>query len=160
MTAKNMQEEPANTQTEETALIPIAEIASTTEWMNQVAIINRRSTDLVNLDVVQNGYMLHGKPSSMAFMNLNQMTSSRMKKKFPFYDKNDPLFAMLEAKVKYVVGQGIVKKYEAYRDGTIRNFDHMKWINAEVEKVFNDFVNWRPHYLEIADGTKNKDSNE
>lgn len=148
MTTNNMQEKPANTPTENGAVIPIAEIASTFEWTNQVAIINRKATDLVNLDVVKDGYMVSGKPSSMAFMNLNQMTSSRMKKHFPFYDRNDPLFAMLEARVKLKVGEGMVKKYEARRSGT--RFDHNKWINEQTELVFRDFANWKPIFAELG----------
>ena len=152
MTAKNMWEKPATTQIEDTAIIPIAEIASTTEWMNQVVIINRHSTDLVNTDVVQQGYMMHGHPSSMGFVHLNKMTQSRLKKRFPFYDKSDPLYAMLEARIKLIVGKGIVKKYEARRDG-VTGFDYSKWIDDKVEQEFEEFINWRPHYLEIANGT-------
>ena len=152
MTTKTMQEKPATTPTESTAIIPIAEIASTEEWKNQIAVISRHSTDLVNSDVVQQGYMMHGHPASMGFVHLNKMSQSRLKKRFPFYDKSDPLFAMLEAQVKLVVGRGLLKKYEARRDG-VTGFDYAKWIDAEVDKVFSEFVNWRPHYLEIANGT-------
>ena len=154
MSTNKMQDKPADTPvtTESGAIIPCAEIASTTEWMNQVAIINRHSTDLVNMDVVQQGYMAHGHPASMGFVHLNKMTSSRMKRKFPFYDKNDPCFAMLEAKVKNVVGKGILKKYEARKYG--ESFDYLKWIDEHVEKVFADFVTWRPHYMELAHDEK------
>ena len=151
-----VQEKPASGQTESTALIPIAEIASEEEWDKQVAILNRKSTDLVNSDVVQYGYMAHGHPASMGFIHLNKMTASRMRKKFPFYDRNDRLFAMLEAKVKHVVGQGILKKYEFRNRGEY--IDYAKWIDRETEKVFEDFKNWRPHYLELTNGTPKTDN--
>lgn len=153
---EEVQEKPASGQTESTALIPIAEIASTEEWEHQVAILNRKSTDLVNSDVVATGYMAHGHPASMGFIHLNKMTASRMRKKFPFYDRNDSLFAMLEAKVKYVVGQGILKKYEFRKRGEY--IDYAKWIDREVEKVFDDFKNWKPHYEELTNGSRETDN--
>ena len=154
MSTNKMQDKPADTPvtTENGAIIPCAEIASTTEWMNQVAIINRKAGDLVDLDVVQQGYMAHGHPASMGFIHLNKMTSSRMRKKFPFYDRNDPCFAMLEARVEHAVGQGILKKYEARKSGEY--IDYLKWIDREVDKIFEEFKNWMPHYKELEHGEK------
>lgn len=157
MTQKEeVQEKPASGQTESTALIPIVEIASIAQWEMQVALLNRKSTDLIASDTVAQGYMAHGHPSSMGFVHLNKMTSSRMRKKFPFYDRNDPLFAMLEAKVKYIVGQGILKKYECRKRGEY--IDYAKWIDKEVEKVFDEFRNWKPHFEELTNGTAKADN--
>ena len=157
MTQKEeVQEKPASGQTESTALIPIVEIASIAQWEMQVALLNRRSTDLIACDTVAQGYMAHGHPSSMGFVHLNMMTSSRMRKKFPFYDRNDPLFAMLEAKVKYIVGQGILKKYECRKRGEY--IDYAKWIDKEAEKVFDEFRNWKPHFEELTNGHEKADN--
>lgn len=157
MTQKEeVQEKPATPQTEDSVIFPIAEIASEEQWNHQIAILNRKSSDLVNSDVVQQGYMVHGHPASMGFIHLNKMTTSRMRKKFPFYDHNDSLFAMLEAKVKYVVGQGILKKYEYRKRGEY--IDYAKWIDKEVEKVFDDFRNWKPHYEALTNGSSKTDN--
>lgn len=157
MTQKEeVQETPATPQTEESVIFPIAEIASEEQWNRQVAILNRKSSDLVNSDVVQQGYMVHGHPAGMGFIHLNKMTSSRMRKKFPFYSHSDPLFAMLEAKVKYIVGQGILKKYEYRKRGEY--IDYAKWIDKEVEKVFDDFRNWKPHFEELTNGSQADDN--
>lgn len=153
---EEVQEKPATPQIEESAIFPIAEIASEEQWNRQIAILNRKSTDLVNSDVVATGYMAHGHPASMGFVHLNKMTASRMRKKFPFYDRDDRLFAMLEAKVKYIVGQGILKKYEYRRRGEY--IDYAKWIDREVEKVFDDFKNWKPHYEELTNGSHETDN--
>ncbi len=153
---EEVQEKPASEQIESTALIPTAEIASTEEWDHQITLLNRKSSDLVNSDVVQQGYMVHGHPASMGFIHLNKMTKSRMCKKFPFYSHDDPLFAMLEAKVKYVVGQGILKKYEYRKRGEY--IDYAKWIDKEVEKVFDDFRNWKPHYEALTNGSSKTDN--
>ena len=157
MTQKEeVQEKPATPQTEESVIFPIAEIASEEQWNHQIAILNRKSSDLVNSEVVQQGYMVHGHPASMGFIHLNKMTTSRMRKKFPFYSHDDPLFAMLEAKVKYVVGQGILKKYECRKRGEY--IDYAKWIDKEVEKIFDDFRNWKPHFEELTNGTAKADN--
>ena len=74
---EEVQEKPATPQTEESVIFPIAEIASEEQWNHQVAILNRKSSDLVNSDVVQQGYMVHGHPASMGFIHLNKMTTSR-----------------------------------------------------------------------------------
>ena len=155
-TNKEVREKPAMTLAEESAIIPIAQIASSAEWNHQVTILNRKSTDLVNTDVVAHGYMVHGHPASMGFINLNKMTASRMRKQFPFFDRKDPLFAMLEAKLKYIVGQGILKKYEYRKRGEY--IDYAKWIDREVAKVFDDFKNWKPHYEELAHGSSKTDN--
>lgn len=155
-TNKEVQEKPATTLAEESAVIPIAQIASTAEWNHQVTILNRKSTDLVNTDVVAQGYMLHGHPASMGFINLNKMTASRMRKQFPFFDRKDPLFAMLEAKLKYIVGQGILKKYEYRKRGEY--IDYAKWIDKEWAKLLEEFRTWKPSFLELTDGATQDDN--
>ena len=71
---EEVQEKPATPQTEESAIIPIAEIASEEQWNRQIAILNRRSTDLVNSG--RGGYGLHGPRSSFehGLRHLNKMT--------------------------------------------------------------------------------------
>lgn len=129
--------------TENTALV-----ATTMEEFNQaIAATERAATDLVATPVVKDGYMAHGHPAEMGFIHLNTMTASRLKKHFPFYDKSEPLFRLLTAQGKLIVGRGLVKKYEARLAG--KKFDHMKWINKEFDKLFSNIEEYRVHLKEI-----------
>ena len=76
------------------------------------------------------------------------MTASRIRKRFPLAVKDDPLFAMLYAQGKLIVGQGLVKKYKARAEG--KTFNHTKWIDKEFDKLFSNLDIYREQLREIA----------
>lgn len=123
--------------------------ARTMDQLNQMlATIEKQAGDLVASQVVREGYLAHGHPADLGFIHLNSMTASRIKKAFPLADKTNPLFKILYAKGKYIVGQGLVKKYEARRDG--ETFDHTKWINSQFKKLFSELDEYKDTLAEIG----------
>lgn len=117
------------------------------QWELMVKATDKASTDLVASPVVREGYMKGGHPADMGFIHLNSMTASRVKKRFPVADKHDPLFQMLYAQGKLVVGQGLVKKYEARAAG--KEFDYKKWINRRFDELFDNLDKYRERLAEI-----------
>lgn len=116
-------------------------------WELMVKATDKASTDLVASPVVREGYMKGGHSADMGFIHLNSMTAARVKKRFPVADKHDPLFRMLYAQGKLVVGQGLVKKYEARAAGM--DFDYKKWINRRFDELFDNLDKYRERLAEI-----------
>lgn len=127
--------ESAVSQVQTVTALPDVMSAHTTEQLNQsLMMMERHATDLVASDVIRNGYMAHGHPAALGFQHLNTMTNSRLKKRFPLFDKSEPLFHILWAQGRIIVGEELVKKYEARRDG--RTYDYTKSINKRFDKMF------------------------
>ena len=121
----------------------------TMDQLNQtLALIEKQAGDLVASQVVREGYMAHGHPADLGFIHLNSMTNSRIKKAFPLANKSEPLFRILYAKGKHIVGEGLVKKYEARRDG--KKFDHCKWIDGQFKKLFEQLSDFKEVLAEIG----------
>lgn len=118
------------------------------KWNQIIQTTERQATDLVASPIVRDGYLAHGHPADLGFIHLNSMTSSRIRKRFPLAVKDDPLFAMLYAQGKLIVGKGLVKKYTARKEG--KTFDHTKWINKEFDKMFDGLDKYREMLREIA----------
>lgn len=131
-----------------TALPDVKSVRTTEELTQALTLMERRASDLVALDVVREGYMAHGHPAALGFQHLNTMTSSRLKKAFPLFDKSEPLFHILWAKGKLIVGEEIVKKYEARRDG--RTYDYAKAINSRFAKMFKELDGYREVLLNLS----------
>ncbi len=131
-----------------TALPDVKSVRTTEELTQALTLMERRASDLVALDVVREGYMAHGHPADLGFIHLNSMTNSRIKKAFPLADKSEPLFRILYAKGKRIVGEGLVKKYEARRDG--KKFDHCKWIDGQFKKLFEQLSDFKEVLAEIG----------
>lgn len=127
--------ESAVSQVQTVTVLPDVMSVHTTEQLNQsLMLMERHATDLVASDVVRDGYMAHGHPAALGFQHLNTMTNSRLKKRFPLFDKSEPLFHILWAQGRIIVGEELVKKYEARRDG--RTYDYTKSINKRFDKMF------------------------
>lgn len=145
---------------EEPATSPESNVATVTEdvtaartmdQLNQtLALIEKKAGDLVASQVVREGYMAHGHPADLGFIHLNSMTNSRIRKHFPLFVKEETLYRILYAKGKLIVGQGLVKKYEARRDG--KKFDHLKWIDGQFKKLFDQIGEFKDTLAEIAYG--------
>lgn len=131
-----------------TALPDVKSVRTTEELTQALTLMERRASDLVALDVVREGYLAHGHPAALGFQHLNTMTSSRLKKAFPLFDKSEPLFHILWAKGKLIVGEEIVKKYEARREG--KTYDYTKAINSRFAKMFKELDDYREVLLNIA----------
>lgn len=124
------------------------------KWNQIIQTAEKEAGDLVASPIVRDGYLAHGHPADLGFIHLNSMTSSRIRKRFPLAVKDDPLFAMLYAQGKLIVGKGLVKKYTARKEG--KTFDHTKWINKEFDKLFDSLDTYREMLREI---TYNADRN-
>lgn len=141
--------ENAHSQVQTVTAIPSVKDAHTTEQLNQtLMLMERHATDLVNTDVVREGYMAHGHPAALGFQHLSTMTNSRLKKRFPLFDKSQPLFHILYAQGRVIVGEELVKKYEARRDGRV--YDYTKAINKRFDKMFAELDNYQELLRTIA----------
>lgn len=136
-----------------TALPDVKSVHTTEELTQALTLMERRASDLVALDVVREGYMAHGHPASLGFQHLNTMTSSRLKKAFPLFDRTEPLFHILWAKGKLIVGEELVKKYEARKEG--KTYDYTKAINSRFAKMYKELDDYREVLLNIAFEEKN-----
>lgn len=133
---------------------PVQVVDTWDKWNQIIQTTERQATDLVASPIVRDGYLAHGHPADLGFIHLNSMTSSRIRKRFPLAVKDDPMFAMLYAQGKLIVGKGLVKKYTARKEG--KTFDHTKWINKEFDKLFDSLDKYREMLREI---TYNADRN-
>ena len=121
----------------------------TTEELNSVlATLERRSTDLVNSNIVREGYMAHGHPAALGFQHLSTMTSSRLKKRFPLFDRTQPLFRILWVQGRLIVGEELVKKYEARKAG--KTYDYIKFIDRRFKKMFDELQQYQEVLHTIA----------
>lgn len=127
---------------------PVQVVDTWDKWNQIIQTTERQATDLVASPIVRDGYLAHGHPADLGFIHLNSMTSSRIRKRFPLAVKDDPMFAMLYAQGKLIVGKGLVKKYTARKEG--KTFDHTKWINKEFDKLFDKLDTYREMLREIA----------
>lgn len=127
---------------------PVQVVDTWDKWNQIIKTTERQATDLVASPIVRDGYLAHGHPADLGFIHLNSMTASRIRKRFPLAVKDDPLFAMLYAQGKLIVGKGLVKKYTARKEG--KTFDHTKWINKEFDKMFDGLDKYREMLREIA----------
>lgn len=147
-TTPNKTNEPATSPENATATHDVSVARSTEQWNQMVTTITREATDLVATPTVQQGYQLHGHPASLGFVHLNNMTMSRLKKAFPLIDGSDPLYAMLIAQGKLIVGQELLKKYEARAKGKV--YDYTSKINSRFKKLISDVEKFREQLREIA----------
>ena len=133
---------------ESVTITNVLTVRTTEELSKSLTLMERHASDLVASDVVRDGYLAHGHPAALGFQHLNTMTSSRIKKRFPLFDKSEPLFRILWAKGKLIVGEELVKKYEARREG--KTYDYTKAINKRFNKMFSEVEKYREHLHEIA----------
>lgn len=128
--------------------VAVDAVATLEEWGKLVATTEKMAGDLVASPIVREGYLAHGHPAELGFHHLNTMTSSRIRKRFPLATKDEPLFAMLWAQGKLIVGKGLVKKYTARKEG--KEYDYKKWIDREFDKLFSNLDMYREQLREIA----------
>lgn len=129
--------ENAHSQVQTVTAIPSVKDAHTTEQLNQtLTLMERHATDLVNTDVVREGYMAHGHPAALGFQHLSTMTNSRLKKHFPLFDRTQPLFRILWVQGRMIVGEELVNKYEARKSG--KTYDYAKSIDRRFKKMFDE----------------------
>lgn len=127
---------------------PVQVVDTWDKWNQIIQTAEKQAGDLVASPIVRDGYLAHGHPADLGFIHLNSMTSSRIRKRFPLAVKDDPMFAMLYAQGKLIVGKGLVKKYTARKEG--KTFDHTKWINEKFDKLFDNLDKYREMLREIA----------
>lgn len=131
-----------------TAIQSVLNVRTTTELNQTLALMERRATDLVACDVVREGYMAHGHPAALGFQHLSTMTNSRLKKRFPLFDRSQPLFRILWVQGRVIVGEELVKKYEARRSG--KTYDYTKSIDKRFKKMFDELQKYQEVLHNIA----------
>lgn len=147
MTTSN-QSESAVSQVQTVTAIPSVMDVHTTEQLSQaLMLMEKKAGDLIASDTVRDGYMAHGHPAALGFQHLNTMTSSRIKKQFPLFDRSEPLFRILWAQGKLIVGEEILKKYEARKAG--KTYDYAKSIDRRFKKMFADVEQYRDKLKEL-----------
>lgn len=147
MTTSNPSESAASQVRTVTAITSVMD-AHTTEQLSQaLTLMEKKASDLVASPTVRVGYMAHGHPAALGFQHLNTMTSSRIKKRFPLFDRSEPLFRILWAQGKLIVGEEILKKYENRKAG--KTYDYVKSINQRFKKMFADVEKYRDKLKEL-----------
>ena len=124
-----------------TAIQSVLSVRTSEELNQTLTLMERRATDLVACDVVREGYMAHGHPAALGFQHLSTMTSSRLKKRFPLFDRSQPLFRILWVQGRVIVGEELVKKYEARKSG--KTYDYIKSIDKRFQKMFNELQQYQ-----------------
>ena len=124
-----------------TAIQSVLSVRSSEELNQTLTLMERRATDLVACDVVREGYMAHGHPAALGFQHLSTMTSSRLKKRFPLFDRSQPLFRILWVQGRVIVGEELVKKYEARKSG--KTYDYIKSIDKRFQKMFDELQQYQ-----------------
>ena len=124
-----------------TAIQSVLSVRTTEELNSVLTTLERRATDLVACDVVREGYMAHGHPAALGFQHLSTMTSSRLKKRFPLFDRSQPLFRILWVQGRVIVGEELVKKYEARKSG--KTYDYIKSIDKRFKKMFDELQQYQ-----------------
>lgn len=131
-----------------TAIQSVLSVRTTEELNQTLALMERRATDLVACDVVREGYMAHGHPAALGFQHLSTMTNSRLKKRFPLFDRTQPLFRILWVQGRVIVGEELVKKYEARKSG--KTYDYTKSIDRRFKKMFDELQQYQEVLHNIA----------
>ena len=124
-----------------TAIQSVLSVRTSEELNQTLTLMERRATDLVACDVVREGYMAHGHPAALGFQHLSTMTSSRLKKRFPMFDRSQPLFRILWVQGRVIVGEELVKKYEARKSG--KTYDYIKSIDKRFQKMFDELQQYQ-----------------
>lgn len=124
-----------------TAIQSVLSVRTSEELNQTLTLMERRATDLVACDVVREGYMAHGHPAALGFQHLSTMTSSRLKKRFPLFDRSQPLFRILWVQGRVIVGEELVKKYEAHKSG--KTYDYIKSIDKRFKKMFDELQQYQ-----------------
>lgn len=140
--------EPAPSPEVTTAIQSVLSVRTSEELNQTLTLMERRATDLVACDVVREGYMAHGHPAALGFQHLSTMTSSRLKKRFPLFDRSQPLFRILWVQGRVIVGEELVKKYEARKSG--KTYDYIKSIDRRFKKMFDELQQYQEVLHSIA----------
>jgi len=130
-----------------TAIQSVMDVHTTEQLSQALTAMEKKAGDLIASDTVREGYMAHGHPAALGFQHLNTMTSSRIKKQFPLFDRSEPLFRILWAQGKLIVGEEILKKYEARKAG--KTYDYAKSIDRRFKKMFADVEQYRDKLKEL-----------
>ena len=114
----------------------VATAVTITEWTHQTQEITRMATDTMALPMITDGYALGGHPASLAYVHLNSMAMSRLKKHFPAIDQHDPLMARLIAEAKLIVAKCMLVKYECR--ARRQTYKHLDDITVKITKLVRD----------------------
>lgn len=139
-TNENSETAPGPVETAKT-LPDVMSVRTSEELSQALTTIERHASDLVASPIVRDGYMAHGHPAQLGFQHLNTMTSSRIKKRFPLAVRTEPLYAILWAKGKLIVGEELVNKYTARKEG--RAYDYTKAINERFNLMFKELESYQ-----------------
>ena len=147
MTTSNQSDSAVSQVQTATAIQSVMDVHTTEQLSQALTAMEKKAGDLIASDTVREGYMAHGHPAALGFQHLNTMTSSRIKKQFPMFDRSKPLFRILWAQGKLIVGEEILKKYEARKAG--KTYDYVKSIDRRFKKMFADIEQYRDKLKEL-----------
>lgn len=147
MTTSNPSESAASQVQTATAIPSVMDVHTTDQLSQTLTLMEKKAGDLIACDTVREGYMAHGHPAALGFQHLNTMTSSRIKKQFPLFDRSEPLFRILWSQGKLIVGEEILKKYEARKAGKV--YDYAKSIDRRFKRMFADIEQYRDKLKEL-----------
>lgn len=147
MTTLNTSESAVSPVQTVTAIPSVMDVHTTEQLSQALMLMEKKAGDLIASDTVREGYMAHGHPAALGFQHLNTMTSSRIKKQFPLFDRSEPLFRILWAQGKLIVGEEILKKYENRKAG--KTYDYAKSIDRRFKKMFADIEQYRDKLKEL-----------
>ena len=147
MTTSNLSESAASQLQTVTAIPSVMDVHTIEQLSQALMLMEKKAGDLVASNTVREGYMAHGYPAQLGFQHLNTMTSSRIKKQFPLFDRSEPLFKILWAQGKLIVGEEILKKYENRKAG--KTYDYVKSIDRRFKKMFADIEQYRDKLKEL-----------
>lgn len=147
MTTSNPSESAASPVQTVTAIPSVMDVHTTEQLSQALMLMEKKAGDLVASNTVREGYMAHGHPAALGFQHLNTMTSSRIKKQFPLFDRSKQLYRILWAQGKLIVGEEILKKYENRKAG--KTYDYAKSIDRRFKKMFADIEQYRDKLKEL-----------
>lgn len=110
--------------------VPVTTLA---EFEHRTAMITKEATDLMASPLVTEGYAMGGHPAELAYVHLNTMSTSRIKKIFPMANLQDPLFARLVAEAKMIVANCMNLKYKCRAER--KSYDHLHDIDRQVKQM-------------------------
>lgn len=103
------------------------------EFEQQTSLIVKKATDLMASPLVTEGYAMGGHPAELAYVHLNTMSASRIKKVYPMANLQDPLFARLQAEAKMIVAKCMNLKYKCRKER--KSYDHLRDIDRQVRQM-------------------------
>lgn len=114
----------------------ITECKTVSDVIAQNKAIQRLATDIINLPLIQEGYLRSGQSPATAYINMNSMAKKRLVALFPTANWSDPLFDRLMVEARYICAECLKLKYECRERRA--PYDHLKDATIRIKKMVRD----------------------